>query len=104
MFVQAKSPSEFNSLSLGKYLRGMTLGATSDLEHRALSEGTDSAGGYTVPTVLSAQLIDMLRADSVIMRAGAQAVPMARDNLSFAREALAIRVDGNSTPSMRWMP
>ena len=53
----------------------------------ALSEGTDSAGGYTVPTVLSAQLIDMLRADSVVMAAGAQSVPMARDNLSFAKVA-----------------
>jgi HK97 family phage major capsid protein len=87
VYAQAKSPDAYRGLSLGKYLRAMTLGANSDLEHRALSEGTDSAGGYTVPTVLSAQLIDMLRADSVVMAAGAQSVPMARDNLSFAKVA-----------------
>ena len=65
----------------------MAVGAKSDLERHALSEGTDSAGGFTVPTILSSQLIDALRAASVVQRAGAQTVPLTSDNLSIAKVA-----------------
>lgn len=67
---------EYRGLSVGGFMRAMVLGPETDLERRALTEGTDSAGGYTVPTILSAQLIDMMRAKSTVMAAGARTVPL----------------------------
>lgn len=79
--------AQHQGLSLGKYLRSMIVGASTEAEHRALSEGTDSAGGYTVPTMLAGEMIDKLRAQSVIVAAGARTVPLTSDNLSIAKLA-----------------
>jgi HK97 family phage major capsid protein len=76
---------EYRGLGLGQYLRAMVLGGKTDLERRALSEGTDGAGGYTVPDILSAQLIDRLRAQSVAIRAGAMTVPLTSDQNFYAK-------------------
>lgn len=73
------------NLSPGAYLRAMVLGAKSDVEKRALSEGTDSAGGFTVPDILSAQVIDMVRAQSTVVRAGAVTVPLESDVQHIAK-------------------
>jgi HK97 family phage major capsid protein len=58
-----------------------------DLERRALSEGTDSAGGFTVPEIVGSRFIDRVRDALVVMRAGAQTVPMSSDTLHLARVA-----------------
>ncbi|MDC0520918.1 phage major capsid protein [bacterium] len=86
-WAQARGAEDYADLSLGRYLRSMAIGAKTDTERRALSEGTDSAGGFTVPTILSSQLIDALRAASVVQRAGAQTVPLTSDNQSIAKVA-----------------
>jgi len=83
--AQSHTDNELRGLSLGAYLRSMMLGGKTDVERRALSEGSDSAGGYTVPDVLSATLIDLARAASVVVRAGAQTVPLTSDNLNYAK-------------------
>lgn len=72
-------------LSPGQYLRAMVLGAKTEVEKRALSEGTDSAGGFTVPEILSAQVIDMVRAQSTVVRAGAITVPLESDTQHMAK-------------------
>lgn len=85
-WAQAKGGSdELRGLSVGNYLRSMILGGKTDLERRALSEGSDSAGGYTVPDVLSADLIDLARAGSVCIKAGAMSVPLTSDNNNWAK-------------------
>lgn len=71
----------------GGFLRAMVTGAKTDRERRALAEGSDSAGGYTVPTVLAARLIDRLRAKSVVFKAGAQTMPLTSDHHVIARVA-----------------
>lgn len=76
---------EYSGLSIGQYLRSMVIGGKTETERRALSEGSDSAGGYTVPTVLSAALIDLARAQSVVMRAGAQTIPLTSDTNNIAK-------------------
>ena len=59
-------------LTLGGFLKAAVLGTGEGSRYRnTLLESTDSSGGYTVPDVLSAQLIDRLRAKSVLMTAGA---------------------------------
>jgi HK97 family phage major capsid protein len=74
---------------VGEIAKAMIFGANranlTDTERRALSEGTDSAGGYTVPTMLAAEFIDKLRAKTVVFQAGARTVPMTSDNLAIAR-------------------
>lgn len=73
---------QYENLPLGDYLRAIVRGGKTDLERRALAEGTDSAGGYTVPEFLSSQMIDALRAASVVSRAGAMTMPLtSKDNL-----------------------
>ena len=48
-WAQARSTQdEYRGLSLGGYLRSMVIGAKTDVERRALAEGTDSAGGHTM--------------------------------------------------------
>lgn len=76
------------SLRFGRIVRALALGdrrGMSALEQRVLSEGTDSAGGYTVPEALSTSLIDRVRNAMVVMRAGAVTVPMTSDVLHIAR-------------------
>jgi HK97 family phage major capsid protein len=82
-----KPDDEMATLSTGRYLRSMILGAETDVERRALAEGSDSAGGFTVPTILSARLIDALRAESVVTQAGAQMLPLTSDAQSIAAVA-----------------
>jgi HK97 family phage major capsid protein len=59
----------------------------SDLERRALAEGSDAAGGFAVPEFLSAKLIDRVRAKAQVFNAGALTVPMESDTLNIARLA-----------------
>lgn len=47
-------------------------------------EGTLSAGGYMVPSPLSAQIIDKARNSAVCIRAGARTVPMDSSTLAIA--------------------
>ena len=84
----------YDGPSLGECLRALILGPRNDAERRALSEGTDSAGGFTVPTPLAAIYIDKLRAASVVMRAGATTIDMTSETLAIARLA--------TDPTMTW--
>lgn len=63
-----------NGVTLGAIVRAMALGGGSREVRAALAEGTDSAGGYTVPSIVLGNIIDALRARSVAFQAGARAV------------------------------
>jgi HK97 family phage major capsid protein len=78
------------ALRFGRIVRALALGdrrGLTPLEQRALSEGTDASGGYTVPEVLAARFIDRVRNAMVVQRAGAVIVPMTSDTLHIARLA-----------------
>lgn len=84
-------------LSLGRMIRAASFGdrrGLSPLEMRVMSEGTDAAGGFTVPDIVGASFIDRVRNSLVTQRAGAQIVPMTSDTLNIARLA--------SGPSLAW--
>lgn len=74
-------------LSLGRMLRGVMLGdwRGAEAEKRALSIGTDSLGGFLVPTPLSARIIDLSRAQARVIQAGALTVPMDASTLKLAK-------------------
>jgi HK97 family phage major capsid protein len=79
------SEQRVDGVALGDAVRAMVTGPRNEAEKRALSEGTTSAGGYTVPTPLATWFIDRLRAQSVAIRAGAVTVPMTSQTLAIAR-------------------
>lgn len=51
--------------------------------------GTPGSGGYTVPSPLSSELIDLLRSKMVMQQAGSRVVPMDSKTLDFARVTAA---------------
>jgi len=65
-------------LSLGKILRGKVTGDWRDApdEKRAMAEGTTTAGGFLIPTLLSSELIDLARNSTQVIAAGARTLPM----------------------------
>lgn len=65
------SPAD-GEVTLGGVCRAMAIGGGSPAVRNALSIGTDSSGGYTVPTLLSSLIIDALRARCTVFQAGAQ--------------------------------
>lgn len=86
-WAQARTPASDNlrGMNAGQFLRAMVVNDKTDVERRALAEATDAAGGFTVPDVLSAELIDAARAASVVMRAGARTVPLTSDRNTIAK-------------------
>lgn len=78
---------EYPGLTAGGYLRAMVMGPKTDVERRALSEGTDSAGGYAVPDILASTIIDRMRARATVFASGARTVPLQSDVQKIARLA-----------------
>lgn len=74
-----------SAISFGQTLKALALGPKSGAEKRALSEGTMSAGGYTVPTVTSSELIDLMRAKSSVLNAGCRTVDLTSNKVVMAR-------------------
>lgn len=56
---------------------------------RALGESTFAGGGVFVPDELSAEFIDILRAEVALLKMPIEKIPMARETLTFARESSA---------------
>ncbi|WP_169812633.1 phage major capsid protein [Nocardia acidivorans] len=83
-------------LSFDRYLRGIAVGDWDGATHeRALAEGTQSAGGYLVPTPLAANVIDLARNAMRVIEAGAVTVPMQAQTLRVAR------LTGEGAPAWR---
>ena len=74
-------------LSLGKLLRGHVLGNWdgAEAEKRAMGNTQGLLGGFMAPASLSAMVIDLARAQSVTMRAGALTIPMETADMTIVR-------------------
>lgn len=74
-------------LSLGRIVRGLATGdwADASAELRALNEGSAAAGGVMVPLPISTEIIDLARAKSVVIQAGARTIPMTSSTLKVPR-------------------
>jgi HK97 family phage major capsid protein len=80
-------PGEF---SLGRLVQAMVTGergALTDVERQALIEGSDASGGVLVGDQLAATVIDFVRAQAVVVEAGATVIPMEGDSLTWPRVA-----------------
>ncbi|MBN8714576.1 MAG: phage major capsid protein [Xanthomonadales bacterium] len=65
-----------NPVPLAEFMRGVAGMKTSDLAIKALSEGTDSAGGYAVPNIVMPRILDAMVPASSLLQAGAGFVPL----------------------------
>jgi HK97 family phage major capsid protein len=63
-------------VGLGELLEGMFFGPRNDRVRAALESGTNTAGGYSVPTEVMRDFIDKLRARSVFVAAGARTMEL----------------------------
>ena len=73
------------NINFGDIVRGMATGKATPEVRNALSEGTDSQGGYTVPAILLPQLIDRMRAQQTVVKAGARTVMLSSMKTTIAR-------------------
>ena len=77
---------QHEGIGLGALISGMAIGAKGNTRiQNALSEGTDSAGGYTVPETIFREFIDKLRDKSVLFEAGAPIILLESNRASLAQ-------------------
>jgi HK97 family phage major capsid protein len=82
-----------DELSLGRVLRAKMVNdyrSLTDSEQKLLradpmSEGVNTAGGFTVPSVLASLWFDLPRNQSVLLQAGARRIDMTSDALTIAK-------------------
>lgn len=79
----AKTTREENGLSMSDFLRGAARMKSTDQVQRALSVGVNTAGGYTVPSVLMPGILSALVPASSLMQAGASIVPLTEGGKTF---------------------
>jgi len=84
-------------VSMGDFLRGVAGGKMTPGVRNALSEGTDSAGGYTVPTVLMPGLLQALVPNSSLLQAGAGLVDVSQSGAKSYNTAAI-----SSIPTAAW--
>lgn len=91
------SDAQTEGLSFDKYMRGLVTGdwKGADAERKAMSEGTLTAGGHTVPTPLASSLIDLVRSKMAVAQAGTVFVPMTTQTLKIPR------LTGEGAPAWR---
>ena len=80
-------PDEFQHLSLGRYVRGVATGnwAGSPLELKAAMSSVATAGGFLIPDVLSARVLDLARNRALTLQAGVGTVPMTAATMYMAK-------------------
>jgi hypothetical protein len=70
-------------------------GALTEVEPQALIEGSDSQGGFLMPTPLAPVVLDMVPARTVVVQAGATVQPMTSETLSVRLGARALKLNGS---------
>lgn len=71
------TPRGLEAMTFGHFIRALAIGPKNDAERRVLAEGSIGTGGALVPSFLSPQLIDKLRARTTVLRAGASTITLA---------------------------
>lgn len=94
--VSSELKAHGDDMSLTDFFRGVAKMKAPDSVRNALSEGTDTAGGYTVPTILLPGILNALVPASSMLNAGAS-VAILQD------QAKSFRIAGiDSIPNAAW--
>lgn len=86
-FLKAQTGESAEGLSLGKAIHAGLTGnwRGAEAEHRVMGTVVNSTGGYMVPETLSANVIDAVRAKTVVINAGALTLPVNSTSLTVVR-------------------
>jgi HK97 family phage major capsid protein len=81
--VSQQTGAPCGHLSTGRLIAGLVTGDMRDCEQerRAMSEQVGSSGGFTIPSLVYASLVDSYRNESIVLQAGATVYPMETENL-----------------------
>jgi len=83
---EAIAEAPYGGAGLGAYVRGIVTGRWEGAEElRSLAEGS-TPGSYLIPTPLAVNVIDLMRNQAQVVRAGAITVPMSSATLKIARQ------------------
>jgi len=92
--------SSIGDLTMGGVIRAMVTGRWERFAPQMLQESINTSGGYLVQSETSSQIIDLARAMSGIIRAGAVTIPMASDKLDVPRlitdSVLSVKGEGST--------
>ena len=95
-FASAVQSGPAPGFSFGEFVKSMVLPSGNPTIMAGLAESGGIAGGdVTVPTFLAANLIDLMRAKTVCIQAGAQTVPLETETTNM------VRVAADPTPTWR---
>lgn len=83
-FLQAERSAAMD-VGLGRFVGALIDGPKTDLERRALAEGSVATGRAFLPSILAAEVIDHARVANVAFKAGARTVPMANKTMAMAK-------------------
>ena len=75
-FIRAEQEEEYRDLKMGDWLRAIAGQKASPLAQKALSVGTDTAGGHLVPNILMPGVLEAMVAGSSLMSAGSRVIPV----------------------------
>lgn len=88
----ARSTSE---IGVGDLMAGLAFGTKSEAVRNALTTGTDTAGGFSVPLEILDPFVDALRAQTRVIQAGAQTLLLDQGKTRI------VRIDQDPTPAWR---
>lgn len=83
-------------VGLVDFLRGVAGQKTTQAVRNALSVGTDTAGGFSVPSLVMPSILEALAPVSSLLTAGAGIVPMSEGGKTFTTAAI------NALPTAAW--
>lgn len=72
--IEVMHAYEAGQFGIDDFVRGIANIRSTEIVRRVLSVGTDTAGGFTVPTVLMGEILDALVPASSLLQAGAQVI------------------------------
>ena len=90
------SNADDGDIGIADFLRGVANMNTTPAVRNALSVGTDTAGGFSVPSVLMPNILAALVPVSSLLRAGAAIVPVEEGAKNFTTAAI------NAIPTAAW--
>lgn len=92
----APKASDVSQISMGAFLRGVAGVRTTEAVRNTLTEGTDAAGGFTLPAYLQLKMLDALAPVSSLLTAGAGIAILGEGAKSYRIAAV------NAIPTAAW--
>jgi HK97 family phage major capsid protein len=95
-YAKKSGDEDLQGLTFGDFVRGAANLNTSAVARKALSIGTDTTGGYAVPSMLMPDILAALVPQSALLSAGAGIIPMDEGAKTYTTAAV------NAIPTAAW--